>query len=155
MGSNQWDNLRRPRFSKPLHYRSANPPKNQDEDRERELEWRTVWGSNPPARRERTLTSPEVERFTVSRGSITVFMVAAIITISGCQSIPEVPRETLIPVATPCLSTDQLPIPPKLVTDAELLAMGDAAFVIALAADRLERIKYMAVTEALLTACVK
>lgn len=109
-----------------------------------------------PASKTGTLPT-ELRPEVVGRGSVisAAFIMAAIITISGCQSIPDAPRETLIPVATPCLSTDQLPIPPKLVTDAELLTLNDAAFVLALAADRLERAKYMAVTEALLAACVR
>lgn len=75
--------------------------------------------------------------------------------LAGCAGLPDAPREVKIPVATPCIEAADLPKPPVFVTDAELLAMPDAAFVIALAADRLERIKYMAVTEALLQACIK
>lgn len=81
--------------------------------------------------------------------------VALALLLAGCAGLPDAPRETLIPVATPCIEAADLPKPPVFVTDAELLALNDAAFVIALAADRLERIKYMAVTEALLTACVR
>lgn len=78
---------------------------------------------------------------------------ALIILLAGCQSIPEVPTVVKIPYAVPCIS--EIPPKPALVTDAELLAMPDAAFVIALAADRIERGKWMAVAEALLSGCVK
>lgn len=78
--------------------------------------------------------------------------VALALLLAGCAGLPDAPREVKIPVPVPCLS--ELPTKPVFVTDAELLAMPDAAFVIALAADRLERAKYMAVTEALLLACV-
>jgi len=72
--------------------------------------------------------------------------------LSGCSSLPDAPTEVLIPVAVSCLS--EIPPLPPLVTDAQLLAMPDAAFVLALAADRLERQKYMAITAALLQACL-
>lgn len=75
--------------------------------------------------------------------------------LSGCQSIPDAPTEVRIPYAVPCISAADMPAKPQLVTDAELLAMPDAAFVIALAADRLERAKYMAATEAVMLACLR
>jgi len=83
----------------------------------------------------------------------TLVAIAAILSLSACQSIPEAPTVVKIPVSVPCLS--ELPARPKLVTDAELLTMPDSAFVLALAADRLERAKYMAILEATLQACVK
>lgn len=73
--------------------------------------------------------------------------------LTGCAGLPDAPREVFVPVAVSCVDT--LPDRPALVTDAELLAMPDAAFVLALAADRLERGKWMAVAEATLQACVK
>jgi len=73
--------------------------------------------------------------------------------LAGCAGLPEVPRETKIPVSVPCIEV--LPTMPILVTDAQLLAMPDSAFVLALAADRLERQKYMAITAALLQACLR
>lgn len=72
--------------------------------------------------------------------------------LTACQSIPDAPTEVRIPVAVSCI--DAMPDKPRLVTDAELLVMPDAAFILALAADRLERAKYMAVTDALLIACI-
>jgi len=76
----------------------------------------------------------------------------AVLLLAGCASLPDAPTVVKVPVSVPCLS--ELPARPALVTDAELLQMPDAAFVLALAADRLERGKYMAVTEALLAGCV-
>lgn len=73
--------------------------------------------------------------------------------LTGCAGLPDEPREVLVPVATPCLT--EIPAKPSLVTDAQLLLMPDAPFVLALAADRLERAKWMAVADALLVACVK
>lgn len=75
--------------------------------------------------------------------------------LSGCQSIPDAPTEVRIPYAIPCISAADMPAKPQLVTDAELLLMPDAAFILALAADRLERQKYMAVSDALLAACLR
>lgn len=72
--------------------------------------------------------------------------------LAGC-ALPNAPTEVLIPVSTPCLT--EIPPLPDLVTDAQLLAMPDAAFVLALAADRLERAKWMAVAQAVMEGCVK
>jgi len=76
-----------------------------------------------------------------------------ILPLTACQSTPNAPTEALIPVSVPCIEV--LPTMPILVTDAELLAMPDAAFIIALAADRLERAKYMVLADAVMQACVK
>jgi len=77
----------------------------------------------------------------------------AVLLLAGCASLPDAPTVVNVPIAVPCL--DALPEKPRFVTDGELLTMPDAAFVLALAADRLERGKYMALTDALLAGCVK
>jgi len=71
----------------------------------------------------------------------------------GCAGLPQAPTEVLIPIASPCIS--EIPPMPALVTDAQLLAMPDAAFVLALAADRLERGKWMGIAESVMLACVE
>jgi len=73
--------------------------------------------------------------------------------LTACQSIPEAPTVVKIPIIAPCIDT--IPPKPPLVTDAELLAMPDSAFVIAIAADRIERGKWMAVAEAVMAGCLK
>ena len=75
-----------------------------------------------------------------------------ILLLSGCASTPDT---VLVPVSVPCIEAKDLPAVPVFITDAELLALPDGAFVIALGADRLERIRYMALTEAILSGCVR
>lgn len=84
----------------------------------------------------------------------TVIAIVALATLTACQSIPEAPTVVKVPYAVPCIAAEDMPARPKLATDAELLTMPDAAFVLALAADRLERSRYMALTDALLTGCI-
>lgn len=78
------------------------------------------------------------------------------VVLAGCNgSLPPVPKETLVPVPVPCLTTSQLPIKPKLATDAELAELDDYRLVLAIRADQLELRGFVALQEALITACVK
>lgn len=88
----------------------------------------------------------------VSATGLRIASTIAILLLSGCQSIP---TETLIPVPVPCIAQDEIPAKPPFATDATLLAMPDAAFIIALGIDRQMRIKYIGELEAVMTACVK
>jgi len=77
----------------------------------------------------------------------------AVLLLAGCAGIPDAPTVVKIPVSVSCIT--EIPPKPQLVTDAELLAMPDAAFVIALAADRIERGKWMAVASAVMAGCLR
>lgn len=72
---------------------------------------------------------------------------------AGCQSIPDAPKEVLVPVPTPCVTA--LPDRPRFISDAELKQLPDGAFVIALGIDRRQNERYRAELEAVLSACVK
>jgi hypothetical protein len=98
-------------------------------------------------------------RMTLQRAGLaalkTLWCIFASILISGCNAtLPSAPTEALIPVATPCLTAADVPPRPELVSDKELLGMADAAFVFALAKDRLERQGYEGQLEAVIQACV-
>ncbi len=102
-------------------------------------------------------------RFTIPKNAGTNFLqpppqlrIAApllILALSGCQSIPDAPSEVKIPVPVPCIET--MPTAPALISDADLLALPDGPFVIALGIDRKQRAGYIAELEAVLQACVK
>lgn len=81
---------------------------------------------------------------------ITVGVMAA-----GCSSLPEAPREVLVPVSTPCLSASDLPSKPDFVTDAALSVMTDGDLILSLAADRRQNQGYRAELESLLQACLR
>lgn len=85
--------------------------------------------------------------------SYQISLATIIVLLTGCASIPETPTVVKIPIISPCIT--EIPPMPQLVTDAELLAMPDSAFVIALAADRIERGKWMAVAGATMRACLQ
>lgn len=76
-------------------------------------------------------------------------MLLCVIT-AGCATTG---TDTLIPVAVPCI--EKIPDSPKLITDPELSVLPDGAFVLALGADRLERMKYIAELLAVTVGCVK
>ena len=79
----------------------------------------------------------------------------ALILLSGCVTTQPVPQVVKVPIATPCLTADQLPKPPQAATDATLSAMTDFDLVINLAADRLEYRRYSTEAAAVLQACTK
>jgi len=75
--------------------------------------------------------------------------------LTGCASIPEVPKEVLIPVYTPCIYAKDLPAKPPFLTDSEMAKMSDADLVISLRTDQLNYRGYVPLVEALIEACVK
>jgi hypothetical protein len=75
--------------------------------------------------------------------------------ISGCQSIPDVPKEVRIPYPVPCLEFKDLPAKPPFLTDSEMAKMSDADLVISLRTDQLNYRGYLPLVEALIQACVK
>ncbi len=79
-----------------------------------------------------------------------------IIFVAGCATtqLPDVPTETKIPVGTPCLTPDKVPVKPEFVTDAQLFAKDEGQFVISLAKDRLDRQEYEGRLEATLKGCI-
>jgi len=75
--------------------------------------------------------------------------------LTGCNgTLPAVPTEVLVPVATPCIAQADIP-QAKFATDAELAKLEDGPFVLALARDRLERQGHIAALEAILQGCAK
>lgn len=48
---------------------------------------------------------------------------ASLLGLAACASVPQLPRETLVPVATPCIAREDIPPPPRAWTDEELLAL--------------------------------
>lgn len=79
----------------------------------------------------------------------------AMLSTYGCSTIPEPPKEVMIPVPVPCLSASDLPAKPDFVTDAALSVMTDGDLILSLAADRRQNQGYRAELEAVLTGCVK
>lgn len=75
--------------------------------------------------------------------------------LSGCYTIPQVPTEVRVPYPIPCITRDQLPTPPKLLTNQELLGLPDYVFVLQLGIARTELTQYVMEQRALLEACVK
>lgn len=72
--------------------------------------------------------------------------------LAGCATDPPLPEVVKIPVPVPCLTA--LPQRPDFITSADLLALDDYRFPIALTADWLKRQQYQAELEALLLACL-
>lgn len=84
-----------------------------------------------------------------ARGALLALLLAT----GGCATDRplEIPREVLVPVATPCVTE---PVErPAFVTDVELAAMTDYGLVISLAADRLARSQYEGRLEAVIAGC--
>jgi len=79
--------------------------------------------------------------------------IALALLISGCSSLPPVPTEVRIPIATPCLDT--LPETPDFLPDSDLATLEDYAFVIALRIEQLKAREAYDELRALATACVK
>lgn len=71
--------------------------------------------------------------------------------LTGCASVPQIPKEIRVPVAVPCI--DRVPQRPSMLSDSELLALDDYGLVIALARDRRVRQGWEATIEALLEGC--
>ena len=80
---------------------------------------------------------------------------ALVLLLAGCQSLPDAPREVLVPVAIACLNAADLPARPAFAADADLAKMSDAALILALRANDLERQRYLPQVDALLVGCAK
>lgn len=93
--------------------------------------------------------------FLTAKSGGRLFTTLAIVSISGCASIPDTPKEVRIPVPVPCLSASDLPAKPDFVTDAALSVMTDGDLILSLAADRRQNQGYRAELESLLQACTK
>lgn len=50
---------------------------------------------------------------------------APLLTLTACASAPHVPREVLVPVVTPCIAREDIPPPPRIWTETELLALDE------------------------------
>lgn len=51
------------------------------------------------------------------------WVMVTVLALSGCQSLPEVPRETRVPTPVPCIAPADVPQRPALRTQAELLSL--------------------------------
>jgi len=71
------------------------------------------------------------------RLSLTAAATIFILSLSGCSTLPPAPTEVLIPVATPCLTRDQIPAQDFL-PDSALAALDDRALVIQLRVEQLK-----------------
>ena len=81
-------------------------------------------------------------------------MMLLILTLAGCNgTLPPVPRETLVPIAVPCL--DKLPDQPAFLADSDLAKLDDFRFVIELRRDQLELRGHVEILTATLRACLK
>lgn len=85
-----------------------------------------------------------------------IALLALLIAFGGCNVLGgsraiEIPKEVRIPVPVSCIT--ETVERPAFVTDRELAAVSDSAFVYALAADRLERQGYEALLEAQIVGC--
>ncbi len=49
--------------------------------------------------------------------------IAVVVLISGCAAQLQIPKEIAVPVPTPCVSEKDLPAPPKIHSEAELLLL--------------------------------
>lgn len=88
-----------------------------------------------------------------SRQAATAAILA--IALSGCNgTLPPVPTEVWKPVPVPCIAQADIPTA-TFATDAELAALPDGPFVLALARDRLERQGHISALEAVLQACAE
>lgn len=75
--------------------------------------------------------------------------------LAGCNgTLPAVPTEVRIPVPVACIAQADIPTA-TFATDAELAALPDGPFVLALARDRLERQGHIGALEAILQACAE
>lgn len=79
-----------------------------------------------------------------------ILLLFGLLALPGCASL-EIPKETLVPVAVPCI--ERPPVKPSMMSDEELLALDDFGLVIALARDRRIRQGYEAELEATLEGC--
>ena len=78
-----------------------------------------------------------------------------ILMLSGCNgSLPPAPIVTLVPIAIPCLTREQVPAKAFL-PDSELTKLDDFALVISLRTEQLKQRGWIDTTSALLEACVK
>ena len=78
----------------------------------------------------------------------------SVILLSGCATV-QPPNTVFVQVPIPCLTTNQLPIPPKLVGDAKLAALSDYDLVLQINIQRLEFEQYAKELSATLQACIK
>lgn len=76
--------------------------------------------------------------------------------LSGCPAtLPPAPTEVLIPVTTACVTRNQLPPSPLILTDRELKLLPDYQFVLELGIARTALTQYAKEQSALLEACIR
>ena len=81
-------------------------------------------------------------------------LVSTTILLQACATV-QPPNTVFVQVPIPCLTTNQLPIPPKLVGDAKLAALSDYDLVLQINIQRLEFEQYAKELSATLQACIK
>lgn len=88
---------------------------------------------------------------------VSAFHAAILISIllSACATTQPDPITIKIPVPTPCITPDQVPVSPEIKPDSELAKLPDGQLVLTLAAERLDLKRYHGEASAVLQACVK
>lgn len=74
--------------------------------------------------------------------------------LAGCSGSPALPEVVRVPIATPCLSADQLPAAPDILPDAALFALDDYRAVLELARARIILKDAVLERDALLSGCL-
>ena len=75
--------------------------------------------------------------------------------LAGCAGGPVIPETVRVPVPVPCFSVADLPKPPNVRSDAEILLLPDYQSVIAVWRDRILMRDALAERDAVLLGCVK
>lgn len=83
------------------------------------------------------------------RKKIRIFALALL---SGCSSLPELPKTTSVPVAVSCIPK-LAPSLPAVKSKAELAALADEALVLTIAAERNDLLAYGQKADAVIKAC--
>lgn len=80
------------------------------------------------------------------------WLLLGVLVLAGCPGMPaRVPETVQVPVPVPCAAGK--PVPPKLISDAELRALDSYSATIHLLLDRMLRGQYQARLEAALAGC--
>jgi hypothetical protein len=83
---------------------------------------------------------------------IRISVCSALLLLAGCKTL-EIPKETKIPVAVPCVAAKDRPPRPQLMSEAELMALDRYKRTHALWGDRAERQTYQEKLEAVVEGC--
>lgn len=77
------------------------------------------------------------------------------LTLAGCASTVKIPEEVKVPVPVPCVDAQDVPAPPPLHTEADLLAMDPYRRTVALWVDYVQLLVYKQKLEVITNRCSK